>query len=83
MYQQKKKMRSPSRSDRPEFSPDKPYDQKLLDVLVTMTKLEWFSIVNRDDYDKIVETVKRFIDGGWPFEFSDDFKKVRRITNFE
>lgn len=56
---------------------------KLLQALMGMEKCEWNNIANHQHYEKIVETVKRFIDGGWPFEFSTDYKKVRRITNFE
>lgn len=66
-----------------EFYPHKPYEQKLLDVLLTMPKYEWFRIDNRDDFEKITKTVKEFISVNYPFEFDDTYKKIRRITNFE
>jgi hypothetical protein len=78
-----KTTQSPSRSDQADFYPHKPYDQKLLDVLLTMAKYEWFRIDNRDDFEKITATVKGFIDEKYPFEFSNDMKKIRRITNYE
>jgi hypothetical protein len=59
------------------------YEERLLDALLTMDKLTWFRIDNREDYEKITVTVKGFIDTGNPFEFSTDMKKIRRITNFE
>lgn len=66
-----------------EFYPHKTYEEKLFDVLVTIPKSEWFDIGNRNDYDKITKIIKKFIDRGDPFEFSTDYKKVRRVTNFE
>lgn len=65
------------------FYPKKTYEEKLFDVMVTIPKLDWFDISNRKDFDKITKTIKKFIDEGSPFEFSTDYKKVRRITNFE
>jgi len=78
-----KKTAKTFRSNKPDFYQDKTFEQKLLDVLLTMAKFEWFRIDNRADFEKISETVKGFIDAGYPFEFDDTYTKIRRITNFE
>ncbi len=66
-----------------DFYYKKPFEQKLLDVLLTMPVREWFRIDNRPDFEKITKTVKGFIDSGFPFEFDDTYKKIRRITHYE
>lgn len=64
----------------------KKWDEKLLDTLLDpekVKKYEWQRIDNHKEFKKITDTVKKFIDNGYPFEFDDTFKKIRRITNFE
>lgn len=51
--------------------------------LIKLEKLKWFRIDNRDDFEKLTTQVKKLIDDGWPFEFSDDMKKIRRITTMD
>jgi len=66
-----------------DFSPGKSYHERLKDTMLCLDKNVWFNIDGRKDYDKIVLTLKKLIDDSWPFEFSEDYKKIRRITNFE
>lgn len=57
------------------------YEQKLLDDLTAIPARTWFKCPAPPDYDKFVKTVKLFIDCREPFEFSNDYKKIRRLSD--
>lgn len=58
------------------------YEQKLLDDLRALPSNKWFKITDRDDYKKFVAQVKVFIDRSEDFELSDDYKRLRRLSEF-
>lgn len=57
----------------------KSYETELLEKLLTLKENTWYKCPEKD-YDKFVETVKGFIDAGEDFEFSNNYKKIRRLV---
>lgn len=57
------------------------YEERLLDKLMTLEINKWFRIDNHEDFNKITKTVKNYIDHYEPFEFSNDFTRIRRIRD--
>lgn len=53
--------------------------EKLYDKLIVLPVNQWFRISNREDFEKLTKQVKNFIDNDEPFEFSNDYTKIRRI----
>lgn len=57
------------------------YEEKLLDQLNELPAQKWFMIKGREDFAKITATVKAFISVHEPFEFSNCYTKIRRLSD--
>ncbi len=61
-------------------------EQVLYDNLMLMPENTWFSVKKKEDTPADTELrvtrIKSFIDMGADFEFSNDYKKVRRLFPF-
>jgi hypothetical protein len=40
----------------------------------------WYTVITKDG-DDLTEIIKELIDGGSPFEFSNDYKKFRHLED--
>lgn len=59
------------------------FEERLYDSLITLEVNKWFRIDNRDDFQKITNIVKTFINKYEPFEFSNDYTRIRRIREMD
>lgn len=57
------------------------YEEKLLDQLNSIEANKWFMIKGRDDFEKITVAVKGFISVGEGFEFSNNYEKIKRLSD--
>lgn len=57
------------------------YEDKLLEQLNQLPPEKWFLIKGREDCEKITTAVKWFISVGEPFEFSNDYSKIKRLSD--
>lgn len=53
------------------------YETRLASNLSKLEPGKWFSITGRPDYDQLVQCIKDWIDVGCPFEFSDDYTRIK------
>lgn len=58
------------------------YEEKLLDDLLLLEPNRWYRVDNRPDCKKLTEAVKSMIDKGEPFEFSNDYTKIRMQRSY-
>lgn len=58
------------------------YVEKLFEDLKKLDGDKWYRCPPEPDYTKFVKAIKSFIGMGEPYEFSDDFSKVKRISEF-
>lgn len=55
------------------------YETQLLTKLRSMPIRKWHKLPETEDHDRLVSTIKCLIDLNEPYEFNNNFTKIRRV----